>query len=62
MLSTMLSAPLDNEEKIEREKNRDSSHVYRAIAYVGHPISSATSLITWQRKMDYSSNIVIYLL
>ena len=30
--------------------------------YVGHPISSATSLITWKRKMDHSSNIVIYLL
>ena len=32
------------------------------LVYVGHPISSATSLITWKRKMDRSSNIIIYLL
>ena len=30
--------------------------------YVGHQISSATGLITWKRKIDHSSNIVIYLL
>ena len=34
-------------------------HIQR---YVGRPIRSATSLITWKRKMDQSSNIVIYLL